>query len=88
MLTANDLQELTNEERERLRKLDQELEGLGFTHSFRDPMYQDFRKAMAAELEKHPDLQETVLTREQQELRESLAREIVADLTARLDSER
>lgn len=88
LLTAKDPQELTNEECERLKELNQELEGLGFTHSFRDPMYQEFREAMTKDLERHPELQETVLTKEQQELRESLAREIIADLRSRLESER
>ena len=45
-------------------------------------VFQDFEKAMMAELEKRPELRKTTLTKEQQQKRDSLAREILAELAA------
>jgi predicted ATPase len=86
-LAAKDPSELTEEELERLRELNSELDGLGFTYSFRDPLYQEFQQAMMRELEKRRELVQPVLTKGQQTALEELAREIVAELTAQPRSE-
>jgi predicted ATPase len=73
--------ELTEEERDRLRDLDERLRGLDFTVNVRDPMYRRFTEAMA-EREREEGLQVPVLTTEQQELQKKLAREVLGKLAA------
>jgi predicted ATPase len=72
---------LTEEERARLRELDERLRGLDFTITVRDPMYKRFAEAMA-EREKAEGLQVPVLTKEQQERQKQLAKEVLESLTA------
>ena len=79
-LAAKQPDELTHIEREELQKLNRELEGLGFTYSFRDPLYQQFAKVMTRELLTCPELMQPVLTKEQKERRDEIAREIIASL--------
>ena len=69
-------EELTENEREQLRQLNQQLNGLDFTKSMRDPMYQQFVDAMS-EVEREEGLQKPVLTNEQRKKRRELALEIV-----------
>jgi predicted ATPase len=75
-LAAKD--QLSDSERQRLQELDEELENLGFAYSFREPLYEDFLRIMAEELEEQPDLQGKVLTKKQQDRREQLIRRVVA----------
>jgi predicted ATPase len=70
---------LTDSERQRLTELNQQLEGLDLTTSVRDPLYQPFVEEMTA-AEKREGLQVPVLTKEQQERRKELAREILQKL--------
>jgi len=86
-LAAKKPGELTKEEIEELKRLSSELEDLGFTYHFRDPLYTQFVEAMTEEMERYPELKQTVLTKEEQELQASLAREIVAELKAESQSE-
>ncbi len=72
---------LTDEERDTLRKLDEQLRGLDFTFTVRDPMYKQFVKAMA-ERERDEGLQVPILTKEQQERQKQLAKEILVNLMA------
>jgi hypothetical protein len=72
---------LTEEERNRLRELDERLRGLDFTNTVRDPMYKRFAEAMT-EREGEEGLQVPVLTKEQQERQKELARGVLANLTA------
>jgi ABC-type proline/glycine betaine transport system ATPase subunit len=71
---------LTDDERARLRELDERLGGLDFTITVRDPMYKRFVEALA-ERERTEGLQVPVLTMEQQERQKELAREVLASLT-------
>jgi ABC-type multidrug transport system ATPase subunit len=68
----------------RLEGLNAELSELGFNYSFRDPMYEEFSRLMAIELESYPELTEQTLTKEQQEKREEIAKDVIA----RVKSER
>jgi len=70
---------LTDDERARLRELDERLRGLDFTMTVRDPTYKLFAEAMA-ERERAEGIQVPVLTKEQQERQKQLAREILAQL--------
>jgi hypothetical protein len=72
---------LTEEERARLRELDELLRGLDFTMTVRDPLYKQFVEVMA-EREKAEGLQVPVLTKEQRERQKQLAKEVVERLTA------
>jgi len=72
---------LTDEERARLQKLDEQLRGLDFTITVRDPMYKRFVEAMT-EKEKAEGLQVPVLTREQQERQKQLAKEVLETLAS------
>ncbi len=72
---------LTDEERDRLRQLDERLGGLDFTVTIRDPMYKRFAQAVA-ERERAEGLQVPVLTKEQQERQKQLAKEVLESLTA------
>ena len=63
----------------KLTELNQQLEGLDLTTSVRDPLYRLFVDEMTA-AEKREGLQVPVLTKEQQERRKELAREILQKL--------
>ena len=73
---------LTKSEREELRRLNEQLEGLDFTESMRDPLYQSFVKAMS-EIEKEEGLQEPVLTEGQQRRRKELAIQVLRKIKAK-----
>jgi ABC-type multidrug transport system ATPase subunit len=73
--------ELIDEERAELTKLNQQLEEFDFTSSVRDPLYKPFVQAMTrAERDARPALQVPILTKEQQEERKRLASEIMREL--------
>lgn len=72
---------LTNDEANKLKELDEQLRGLDFTLTVRDPMYKRFVEAMAAR-EQEEGLQVPVLTPEQQERQKALARQVLESLTA------
>jgi hypothetical protein len=72
---------LTDADRERLRQLDEQLKGLDFTVTVRDPMYKKFSDALA-ERERQEGLQVPVLTKEQQERQKELAKQVLAAQTA------
>ena len=76
---------LTDQQRSRLRELDERLRGLDFTTTVRDPLYNQFVEAMA-EREREEGLQTPVLTKEQQERQKELARKVLAELSARRES--
>jgi predicted ATPase len=69
----------TSRQRKRLAQINEELEKLHFTDTDRDPLYELFVEAMAAE-EKSEGLQTTVLTEEQRIRRRDLAERIVRRL--------
>ena len=73
-------EELTDQERSKLKALDERLRGLDFTTTVRDPMYKHFVEAMAAR-EREEGLQAPVLTREQQQRQKELAQQVLAELT-------
>lgn len=73
---------LNDEERARLKELDERLRGLDFTITTRDPMFKRFAKAMA-ERERLLGLQLPVLTREQQEQQKKLALEVLQNLAGK-----
>lgn len=68
---------LTDAERDRLRELDDQLGGLDFTTTIRDPMYKKFAEALS-ERERAEGLQVPVLTKEQQQRQKELARQVLA----------
>ena len=72
--------ELTDEERSRLKALDERLRGLDFTTTVRDPLYKQFVDAMA-EREREEGLQAPVLTKKQQERQKELAQQVLAEVT-------
>ena len=72
---------LSEEERAKLRNLDEQLRDLDFTKTLRDPLYQRFAEAMA-ERERAEGLQIPVLTKEQQERQKELAKEVLDSLAA------
>ena len=72
---------LTPDNEARLAVLSQELGDFDISSSVRDPLYKPFVKALA-QAELSEGLQSTVLSREEQERREELAREIVQRLMA------
>ncbi len=72
---------LTEEERTRLRELDERLRGLDFTVTLRDPLYKRFAEAMA-DRERIEGLQVPVFTKEQQERQKQLAKEVLESLAA------
>ena len=74
-LAAKD--DLSDSEKHRLKVLSDELEDLGFTYSFRDPLYEEFVKVITKKLEEQPELQSTVLTEEQRKRREQLVRQVI-----------
>jgi predicted ATPase len=78
---------LTEQERSRLSELDERLRGLDFTTTVRDPLYKQFVEAMA-EREREEGLQAPVLTKEQQERQKELARQVLAGLSAKQQSEK
>ena len=78
---------LTDKQRARLAELDALLRGLDFTMTVRDPIYEQFSKAMAQRA-RAEGLQTPVLTKEQYERQEKLAREVLAGLTAGQDHRR
>jgi predicted ATPase len=71
---------LTDRERKRLEDLNKELGGIDLSTVARDPLYDDFVKAMA---KLHPEKQESVaLTREEQKEQEKRAIEVLRRLEA------
>jgi predicted ATPase len=72
--------ELTDQERSRLKALDERLRGLDFTTTVRDPLYKQFVEAIA-EREREEGLQAPVLTKEQQDRQKELAQKVLAELT-------
>lgn len=77
-------EDLTNEEKERLRELNLELEDFDFTNVVRDPSYEPFVRALT-EMENREGLQTPVLTKEQKEKRKELAFEILSRLKNKKD---
>jgi len=77
-------EDLTNEEKERLRELNLELEDFDFTNVVRDPSYEPFVRALT-EMENKEGLQTPVLTKEQKEKRKELAFEILSRLKNKKD---
>jgi predicted ATPase len=75
-----DGQELDETESEELQRLSDELDGLGFTYTMRDPLYAQFVEAMTEERERHPELQKRVLSKEERNLQAELARKIAEKL--------
>jgi predicted ATP-binding protein involved in virulence len=86
-LAAKEPEELTDDEKLTLQRLNGELKDLDFTYSVRDNLYPLFVKAMTEELEQHPELQQSVLTKDQQELQLQLARNVVANLRRQYNPE-
>ena len=74
-------EQLSDEESEELRRLNEQLGGLDFTHSVRDPLYEQFVEAMTASERQH-ELQQPVLTEDERQLRRQLANEILSRLKA------
>jgi hypothetical protein len=70
---------LTDTEKEELKKLNEQLAGLDFSTTMRDPLYEQFVKAQT-KLEKEEGLQEPVLTKSQQEKQKELALEVLKKL--------
>ena len=68
----------TPEEDQHLRELSDELAELGFTLSFRDPLYERFVRAVA----RRPEFQKPVLTKEEVERQEAIANEVLDELLA------
>ena len=75
---------LTEEQRARLAELDALLADLDFSATARDPIYKQFSKAMARRT-RAEGLQAAVLTKDQYERQEELAREVLAGLTVEDD---
>lgn len=71
--------QLTDEDRERLHDLNEELDRLDFTTTIRDPLYEPYVKAMT-KAEKEEGLRDVVLSPAQQERQKELAVEIVRKL--------
>jgi ABC-type multidrug transport system ATPase subunit len=67
---------LTPEEQQELEKLNEEMKDLGFTRSFRDPLYTRFVEALS----EHEAFQKPVLTPEERDEQARIAREIVKQL--------
>ena len=78
LLVKQRTEALKPEELQRLEALNQELSGLGFTYSMRDPLYTRFLEA----LQKHAEFEKPVLTREEREKQAKLARQIMQELQA------
>jgi hypothetical protein len=74
-------EQLSDEEAEELRQLNEQLGGLDFTRSVRDPLYEQFVQAMTAAEREH-GLQQPVLTEDERQLRRRLASEILSRLKA------
>ncbi len=70
---------LTDPEKEELAKLNEQLAGLDFTITVRDPLYEEFVKAKT-KLEIEEGLSVPVLTKEQQEKQKKLALQVLRDL--------
>jgi hypothetical protein len=86
-LAAQDPSTLTEEDRETLQRLDQELAGMGLNYEYRDPLYSEFLKAWAEETTQQPKLGETPLTREEQQLQAEYVRKLVAELKSKREGE-
>ncbi len=71
---------LSPEDQKRLRELTEDLDQLGFVYSFRDSMYSQFVKLMNEEVETEPELQSSVLTKEQMNRRNQIAKSIIEKL--------
>jgi predicted ATPase len=69
-------EKLTNEEREQLAKLDDELENLGFMATFRDPLYTTFLKA----IQKYELFNKKELSSEERKRLDELALKIVQEI--------
>jgi predicted ATPase len=70
---------LTDQEKDELEKLNEQLAGLDFTKTVRDPLYEQFVNAQT-KLEKEEGLQVAVLTKAQQEKQKELALEVLKKL--------
>jgi predicted ATPase len=77
-------EDLSEPEKAELRDLDQELAGLDFTISVRDPLYEEYVKAKTV-VEREEGLQTPVLDADQQEKQKKLALEIMRELIRRED---
>ena len=64
------------QEKDRLTRLNEQLEDFDFTTTVRDPHYEPFVRAMA-EMERAEKLQTIVLSKEQREKRKQLAAELL-----------
>lgn len=69
-------EERTEEENQEMQDLSRTLAGMGFTESFRDPLYQRFIEAMA----QRPEFQDPDLTPEEREKQDEIANEILDEL--------
>lgn len=78
--------ELSPDEKEELKQLTEQLVGLDFTKTARDPLYEPFVEAMTQALEEE-QLNLPVLTPEQQERQRQLAFETIKNLKAKQGNE-
>lgn len=72
-------EQMSDEDKIRLRDLNEQLDQLGFTKTIRDPLYEPYVKAMT-KVEEEEGLREPVLTPDQQDRQRELAVEIVREL--------
>ena len=77
---------LTEGERKKLDSLNKQVGEYDFTSVVRDPLYEPFVRAMSV-IEKEKDLQEIVLTKEQQEYRKKLAIDILRRIKTNMENE-
>jgi ABC-type multidrug transport system ATPase subunit len=75
-------EKLSEAEMDTLRELTDELNKLGFVYSFRDSLYSEYVRLMQEEFQDDPDLQSKVLTKEQMERRNAIAKSIIEKLRA------
>ena len=78
LLVKQQEQELSGKEQERLRVLFEELEGLGFGNTFRDPLYQKFIVAYKNRIKEHG---KNSFTKEELDKQNALAMEILEELS-------
>lgn len=72
-------EQMSDEDRARLRELNGQLDEMGFTKTIRDPLYEPYVKAMT-KVEEEEGLREPVLTPGQQDRQRELAVQIVREL--------
>jgi hypothetical protein len=82
-LAAKEPNELTDDDRDELRSLDEKLTRKGFNYAFRDPLYAQFLEEWARETREHPELSVSPLTPAERERQAEYVRQIVAKMKKR-----